>query len=97
MFAMEFHLPYYALRRGPMTNEDPRGLRRCGKFSPIHAGTGEAEYLYEAQISVFVTGYDEWLWTTHCCVEPFFGSRESIKRYHDDAPSGAALPTELPV
>lgn len=97
---MEFHLPYYALRRGFMTNADPRGLRRCGKFEPIGTNTGDPEYLYEAQTSVMVTGFDEWFWTTYCCVETYFENKESIQFYHDtnmDAPTGAARPTNLPV
>lgn len=97
---MEFHLPYYALRRGAMTDADSRGLRRCGRFNPIGTNTGDPEYLYEAHISVLVTGPDEWFWTALCCVETYFDSRESCQRYYDqgfDAPTGAAQPMEFPV
>lgn len=45
-------------------------------------------------------GIDEWFWTAYCCVETYFGSEQSIQRYHDgelDAPTGGARPTHMPV
>ena len=59
-----------------------------------------SEYLYEAQISVLVTGVDEWFWTTYCLVETYFGSEETIDFYHErnlDAPTGGLKPTHYPV
>ena len=38
--------------------------------------------LYEAQISVAVTGIDHWVWTAYGFVDTYFGSKESVARYH---------------
>ena len=97
---MEFHLPYYALRRSPLARNDERGLRRSGKFIPIRSDAGDPEYLYEAQISVLIVGIDEWFWTAYCCTETHFSSEESIQFYKErglDAPTGGAKPTHYPV
>ena len=90
-FALEFHLPYYALRRSATLQEDPRGLRRCGSFIPKRETSNVSEFIYEAQISVMVTGIDEWFWTAYCCTETHFGSEASVQTYHEyglDAPTG---------
>ena len=58
------------------------------------------EYLYEAQISLLVTGVDEWYWTAYCCTEVYFSSEEKMQYYHDhglDAPSGGERPAHSPV
>lgn len=39
-------------------------------------------YLYEAQISVTVTGIDDSVWTSYGFFDTYFGSRESITEYH---------------
>lgn len=88
---MEFHLPYYALRQSKAPHLDARRLRGWSQFNPPGTLRQGPEYLYEAQISVIVTGLDEWFWTTYYCVDTFFGSEESIKFYHErglDAPTG---------
>ncbi|MCJ1247183.1 hypothetical protein MMC30_004397 [Trapelia coarctata] len=98
-FAMEFHLPYYALRRSTVPRSDTRGLRRCVQFNPPRPLGQSPEYLYEAQISVIVTGVDEWFWTTYCRVDKFFGSEEDIKFYYErglDAPTGGLKPAHYP-
>lgn len=97
---MEFHLPYYALRQGASLRNDPRGLRRCGKFVSSSMISGLSENLYEAQISVLVTGVDEWFWTAYCFAETFFGSEESIHYYHEnqlDALTGGEKSARSPV
>ena len=97
-YAMEFHLPYYALRRGTSIKADARGLRRSGKiFCRI---LGSYEHLHEAQISVLVTGVDEWFWTAYCFADTYFGSEESIQYYHKnelDALSGGEKSARSPV
>ena len=97
---MEFHFPYYALRRSAAPLTDPRGLRRCAMFAADTLLSQENEYLYEAQISLLVTGIDEWFWTAYCCVETYFGSEETIYHYQDehlDAPSGGERRARYPV
>ena len=99
-FAMEFHLPYYALRQSDLPTPDPRGLRRHGKFLTKRVTDGVPEYLYEAQISVLVTGIDEWFWTAYCCAETYFGSEETMQFYHHrkvDAPTGGFKPKLYPI
>ena len=83
-FALEFHVPYYALRQDNALQADPRGLRRSGYFIPNLEGPQSPEYLYEAQLSLLVTGVDEWFWTAYCCAETYFGSGESIQYYSDN-------------
>ena len=97
---MEFHLPYYALRQSSLPRNDSRGLRRCGRFMITRANSETPEYLYEAQISLLVSGVDEWFWTSYCCADTYFGSEKTIQYYHDrdlDASSGGERPTHYPV
>ena len=99
-FTLEFHLPYYALRSHTEEQEDPRGLRRSGKFIKNRSVPNTNEYLYEAQISFVIVGLDEWVWTAYCCIERHFGSEETIEFYSRrgyGAPSGGAIPTHYPV
>ncbi|KIW63806.1 hypothetical protein PV04_08778 [Phialophora macrospora] len=84
-FTLEFHLPYLALRTG---NNPPDRRRLAG--SPLRTGRvlplcpsaqarNDASY-YESKISFLVTGIDEWLWTSYCCVDNFYG----IETYRRD-------------
>ena len=97
---MEFHLPYYTLREHAVPQRDARQLRRCGEFVRNPLTPHLIEHLYEAQISVLITGIDEWFWTTYCSVDTFFGSEKSLKHYHVeclDAPTGGERPIHFPV
>jgi hypothetical protein len=41
-------------------------------------------YIHEAQISIMVTGLDDWYWTAYCFVDVYFkesGHRESVGHY----------------
>lgn len=99
-FALEFHLPYYALRRSPIPQEDARGLRRCGSFIPSRENPNASDYIYEAQVSVLVIGVDEWFWTAYCCTDTHFGSEETVQYYHEhslDAPTGGEKSTIYPI
>ena len=76
-FALEFRLPYYALRRSRHREnvlQDTHGLRRTCEFISGLFGPDYREYLCEAQISVVLTGVDEWFWTAYCLAEAYFGS-----------------------
>ena len=79
-----WNFPYYALRQDVTLKADSRGLRRSGYFIPSLEGPQNNEYLYEAQLSLLVTGVDEWFWTAYCCAETYFGSEESIQYYSDN-------------
>ena len=99
---LEFHLPCFVLRRSRSPEPDTRPfvraktkfLRQHGKLpgllsDPLDPST--VEFLYEIQISLLLTGWDEWCWTAHCWVDAYFGSVESIRTYDDnelDGPTG---------
>lgn len=62
----------------------------------------DKDFYYEAQISVLVTGVDEFLWTSICCVDTFFGCETGRKDYlEDDAPvepaTGGSSPLRYPM
>ena len=73
-FALEFHLPYYAWRRAlavdtdnsdiqPQTNNMPRRSEEVIHLYKVTNDTdadGMKDYIHEAQISVMVTGLDDW-------------------------------------
>jgi hypothetical protein len=98
-FALEFHLPYLALRQAGSA-ADTRGLRET-KRMPGTMDTVEPEILYhEAQVSFLLVGVDEWFWTVYCCVDTFFGSERDAqwyKEYGFDACSGAGRMINEPV
>ena len=99
-FSMEFHLPFYTLRHSSEVQRDTRiyseqgrrrPLRRCEQLPPELSDHLKNEFLYEAQISVLITGFDEWFWTAYCFVDTFFSKEEPAKFCYDrevDAPSG---------
>ena len=96
---MEFHLPYYALRQSQHQQVDPWGIRRGGKFIPERSVHGVQDWFYEAQISVLVTGIDEWFWTVYCFVDTYFGSEETVDYYHErglDALTGGEKASHYP-
>jgi hypothetical protein len=44
------------------------------------------DYIYEAQISVLVTGIDDWVWAAYCFVDVYFkdaGHSERVHHYSD--------------
>ena len=97
---MEFHFPYYTLREHIIPINDPRKLRRCGIFIRHPLAPHRTNYLYEAQISVLITGIDEWFWTAYCCTDTYYGSQKSIQGYHAeslDPLTGGERPTYFPV
>jgi hypothetical protein len=49
---------------------------------PTITKSNKESYLCEAQLSVAVTGFDDSVWTAYCCVDTYFGTRDSVGRYH---------------
>lgn len=47
----------------------------------LSTSTNAPYVLYEAQISVSVTGLDDYVWTAYACVDNYFGSKESVEHY----------------
>jgi hypothetical protein len=78
-FQMEFHLPFFALRKLPQSeghrSTDPRRPRRIFEDFTLLSeandqGSGqEIHRLYHAQISCVVYGNDEWQWTAYSFVD----------------------------
>lgn len=100
-FSLEAHLPYLAYRASRLPRLDPRQgldghrLRNChllGSTSlqdPGIASGGLKDYFYEAQVSIVVTGFDEWKWTAYCFEDAYFEDDEHRKKREVD--QGTAL------
>lgn len=105
---MEFHIPYFALRksdRTPTPNERYKNQagRRTGVFTDKftrNCNSDEQEFFHEVQVSVLLTGIDEWVWTLYCLVETHFlgvDEKEDLEEYFNskgvlsDAPSGRSF------
>lgn len=101
-FALEFHFPFYACKRGPLLKDDRlksnnKPLRRTGdlkflKLAPLPVPTEEKDFdcIYEVQLSVLVTGVDHWSWTAFAFVDTYY------KRATDEgaSPDQANIPEE---
>lgn len=77
IFAFEFHIPFYALRRGQRRPDsrrvDDTNLRQSIKLPLGQTCSPEEEdFYYEAEVSLLVTGVDEWFWTAYCLVDGYF-------------------------
>ncbi|KAI1627507.1 hypothetical protein EDD37DRAFT_606315 [Exophiala viscosa] len=72
IFQIAFHLPYYALRRSQEPQPDHRRgrngevLRRCMNLSLLDMGDHSPIFVYEADITVVVTGTSEQSWSAYC-------------------------------
>jgi hypothetical protein len=106
IFAMEFHIPYLALRTG-RKHEDKRflpqdpmtELRAWTEMPEPIEGHSEPLFYYEAQTSCLLIGVDEWYWTAYCCTDTFFGSERTPISYADlglDGPTGGSLLSSQP-
>ena len=88
-------MPYYALRQTAELLKDTR--KRCD-LKPLRqswelpflsqprnasAAINNPYCLYEAQISVGVTGIDHWVWNAYGLVDTYFGSNESLDGYDE--------------
>jgi hypothetical protein len=89
------HIPYFALREHKEPREDHRKkdgnpLRRSYKLPCLGipngspTATNEVGYLYEAQISVVVIGFDHYVWSAYAVVDNYFDPSESVEYYHED-------------
>jgi hypothetical protein len=101
IYAFEFHIPYFALRKRSQVTPRNYAQRRTGNFAFSKSDSDEEnEYFHEAQISVILMGIDEWVWTLICLVDTYFKSDEDIKSDRSserDAPSGGGSRYALPV
>jgi len=88
---MEFHLPYFALRRADEYSDhkiDKRSIHgrklRLDRPLPLaKPGTDEErDFYYETQLSFLVIGVDEWWYTSYCLVDTYYqGCEEHWKTY----------------
>jgi hypothetical protein len=100
---LEFHIPFYALRRGPHTLDERsiqgKPLRSSQKLPLARNFAEKQDFYHEGHLSLLVTGVDEWLWTAYCCVDTYFGSECNWEGYLDkyqygyDAPMGGGGPS----
>ncbi|KUL86991.1 hypothetical protein ZTR_05707 [Talaromyces verruculosus] len=81
-YALEFHIPYFALRKS-FSNSQKLHSSIVGRRSGVFADTftrncepGQKEYFHEAQVSVLLVGIDEWVWTLYCLVETHFEEKQ---------------------
>jgi hypothetical protein len=98
VFNFDLHIPYYVLKQSKELLRDSRnlngeslrqswelpflsGLTRPMSISPSTEGV---QCLYEAQISVIVTGIDQRVWTAYGFFETHFGSKENVEAYHQN-------------
>ena len=97
-FAFEFHLPYFVLRENATVRSDVRGLRQSRPASAVP--TDRFDHVHQAQISVLLTGVDEWIWTVTCCVDSYFESDDPIddlSTLNLDAPTGGETTCDKPI
>ncbi|KAI0160105.1 hypothetical protein GGR57DRAFT_407509 [Xylariaceae sp. FL1272] len=89
LFTLDFQLPFYSLQRSTGPRHDPRGLRKYENVSYLSLPTirgqecGEGEYLYEAQMSLCISGYDDYTWTGYFLIDLFYKKPGKIPRMED--------------
>jgi hypothetical protein len=95
-FTLDFNIPYYVLRQSNHVLKDSRKisdgapLRQSWNLASLFkstdtnksSSTDRTYALYEAQISIVVTGIDQYVWTAYGFVDTYFGSEESVEGYH---------------
>ncbi|KAH8898960.1 hypothetical protein GQ53DRAFT_817181 [Thozetella sp. PMI_491] len=95
-FTLHMQLPYFALRYHKKLKQDHRAGAEGKPFkqskdlqflnqSPKNTRTpAEFPCLYEAQISIAITGIDNWRWSAWAFADAFFDKQESAQHYHDE-------------
>lgn len=101
-FVLEFHLPFLALRNSKRAYRDNR-LKQDGtplretidiSFLNGHLHTigrnDEVDYLYEAEISCTLCGWDHWVWAAYMFVDTYHDSPDNRKdvQYYEDCWNG---------
>ncbi|KIV77011.1 hypothetical protein PV11_08851 [Exophiala sideris] len=96
-FQLSFSLPYYAWRDSPEPCNDRRRTKAhepVRRFKDVSLLSLEPDktpaFLYEAQTSCVVAGFDEWSWTAHCLADTYFDgdAGENVHQYSRDATDG---------
>lgn len=88
MFELEFHIPYIAVRRGPVVVDrrsfGGQPLRKAIALPLPRTKLEETDHYYEVQLSFLVTGVDDWLWTSYGLVDTYHGSEPQRLAYLND-------------
>ncbi|KAH8821447.1 hypothetical protein F5884DRAFT_745770 [Xylogone sp. PMI_703] len=85
-FRLEFHIPYFALRTSPSSDESftalnqGKQLRQWRDITFLEAGGENAKdsrvsRLCEAQFSLVICGSDNWRWTGHAFSDTYFNNQ----------------------
>ncbi|KAI0836034.1 hypothetical protein F5Y06DRAFT_288825 [Hypoxylon sp. FL0890] len=83
VFAIEFHLPYFALRKHKLPQADSqrtvngKGLRKYQDITFLRTMGSKAdnsltEYIYEASLSCLISGMDSYSWTAYFFNDTYF-------------------------
>lgn len=76
------------------SNMDGRPSRQTEEVAPLTISVPdlnlqnhnrERAYIHQAQISIMVTGIDDWFWTGYCFVDTYFkppDQSDSVEKYH---------------
>jgi hypothetical protein len=109
---MEFHLPFFALRKALSLNDShPKAhgkrLRESKDLSFLKGQNTEQEEheqycIYQAQVSLVVNGFDEWQWTAYAFVDTEHDDDDdspdkSISEGLTEDPIGCGLDANLPI
>jgi hypothetical protein len=88
MFELEFHIPYFAIRRdgNAVDNRTFEGgrLRKAVRLPLPRTELEEMSHYYEVNISLLVIGVDDWLWTSYFLVDTYHGSEPQKLKYLND-------------
>ena len=96
MFALEFHIPFFALRRertfdrragsGEASRTHSQASLRKGSLLPFgDRNIDDQMYYYEASVSLLVSGPDEWVWTSYCFVDTYYNNeRETMEDFENE-------------
>ncbi|KAB8276290.1 hypothetical protein BDV30DRAFT_235745 [Aspergillus minisclerotigenes] len=88
-FTLEFHLPHYVLRPSQTKFQDRRGLRKHRFFRPPRSD--DSDCIYEAQLSLVVSGVDDYFWTACFCEDSYFRGKNPIPDYLEDKVDGPSF------
>lgn len=92
-FTFTLHIPFYVLKESEKLLEDTRkgndgkSLRRSWRLPFLSGHKGALslpgyQCLYEAQISVTITGTDHRTWTAYGAFDTYYGSNDSVDAYY---------------
>ncbi|KIX00328.1 uncharacterized protein Z518_10467 [Rhinocladiella mackenziei CBS 650.93] len=96
-FQLAFHLPYHVWRTSAEPCHDHRfdkhgePLRHVKDVSLLNCECdGSKAFIYEAQISCVLAGFDEWRWVAYCFVDSYYDGEdgETVLQYHRDRMNG---------